>query len=396
MIKQFRHIIRVVFILIILSSHVTLVAAGQDRALKNLYYSNTSGEKGVTTYYYNRKGENFRCTWVLDDASRSSMNYHEFDSTGNLIRKYREFTDKITSETRYEYKGNRLVSETYKRSDGKKGSAVYQYDIKGRKIKAECNNRDGWFTGIIEYQYQDSDKPVRAEIKKGGRPIGSILYNYENGYLRKEVWNMGQWKQQFLYEYEKPAGKRGGITWATPYIKSKPGQLIAGEEYSFNGETGGPSTYKYRNGLLHKKFFERSDKMKTETEYFYDRDRVLLESKRKYSDGKTAKFFYIYNKKRQLTHRYFLRSDGLRGQERYFYISGELTSAKLENFDSWLSGTITFTPGPNGMPAKGKFISREFTANLIFTYNQNNNLTVLRWNFSVGKYQEYKFTYKQQ
>ena len=71
--------------------------------LIKLHYENSNGEKGITIYEYDTDGIAQTATWKLLDGSRYSRNYHTYDHSGNLVRKYREFSDGLTSNTIYEY-----------------------------------------------------------------------------------------------------------------------------------------------------------------------------------------------------------------------------------------------------------------------------------------------------
>ncbi len=46
-----------------------------------LYYENSTGEVAITTYYYDIHGLNYLAHWQLEDSSRSSVNFYEYDST---------------------------------------------------------------------------------------------------------------------------------------------------------------------------------------------------------------------------------------------------------------------------------------------------------------------------
>lgn len=49
---------------------------GNEYRMHKLYYENSQGEKGISSFYYNSKGENYMAHWQLEDSSRSSLNYH--------------------------------------------------------------------------------------------------------------------------------------------------------------------------------------------------------------------------------------------------------------------------------------------------------------------------------
>jgi len=173
--------------------------------LIKLHYENLSGEKGLTTFFYNEKGVMNQAHWELLDRSRSSENYYTYDDEGNLIKKYREFSDSITSTQLYKYDDDRkLISEHFNRSDGVTGTTDYEYDKYDKLIKAICNGLAGWFYGVIAYEYDADDIKCKGIIEKDEERIGIIYYEYdEAGNLIKEYWEFpGSWSQTFMYEYE--------------------------------------------------------------------------------------------------------------------------------------------------------------------------------------------------
>lgn len=174
--------------------------------LIKLHYENLSGEKGLTTFFYNEDGVMHQAHWEILDGSRSSENYYTYDEKGNLIKKYRKFSDGITSTQLYEYdeKGN-LISEHFNRSDGVTGTTNYEYDKYEKLVKANCNGLAGWFYGVITYEYDANEIKRKGIIKRDGKHIGAIYFEYDmEGNLIKEYWEFpDSWSQTFMYEYEK-------------------------------------------------------------------------------------------------------------------------------------------------------------------------------------------------
>jgi hypothetical protein len=174
--------------------------------LIKLHYENLSGEKGLTTFFYNEKGIMHEAHWELLDGSRSSDNYYTYNEEENLIMKYRKFSDGITSTQIYEYDENgNLISEHFNRSDGITGTTDYKYDKYGKLVKANCNGLAGWFYGVITYEYDDKNLKNKGAISKDGKLIGNIYYEYDDeGNLLKEHWVfIESWSQTFIYEYEE-------------------------------------------------------------------------------------------------------------------------------------------------------------------------------------------------
>ena len=117
-----------------------------------LYYENSTGEVGITTYFYDISGKNYLAQWQLEDSSRSSVNHYEFDSLGNQTRKYREFSDGITSDQHFSYDAEGLLTrQDFSRSDGMTGETTYEYNDQNVCITASCKGFNGWFHGDLKY-----------------------------------------------------------------------------------------------------------------------------------------------------------------------------------------------------------------------------------------------------
>jgi hypothetical protein len=376
--------------------------SGKYRLLR-LHYTNTTGERGVTTFEYNQKGQMVKALWQLLDGSRNSLNFYTYDKKGNLVKKYREFSDAKTSTQLFEYDGNgNLIFEDFKRSDGVKGRTRYDYDKNGKRVQADCKSLDGWFSGVIKYQYDKNGRKTRADIEKDGKKSGIINYTYgENGNLVKEYWDFpGKWSQTFLYEYEPvPETNRKPYTSSNIFIDTTSGYKVVKEDYNYSNQSGGPSFYQYDDGgKLLRKIFKRSDGLKTETDFFYDADNKLTKSLRRYSNGKSGIFTYEYNEDRKLIRRTFKRTDGLTASETYEYdSSGKPVKAIWDKFDTWLTGTITFDYDRSGYLSRGHFKGngeKKFDAEIFFTYDKNKNLTMIHWDFSFKGTQTYTFGYE--
>lgn len=376
--------------------------SGRYRLLR-LHYKNSSGERGVTTFEYNQKGQLYKALWQLLDGSRNSLNFYTYDKKGNLVKKYREFSDTKTSTQVYEYDGNgNLVFEDFKRSDGVKGVTSYDYDKNGKLVQADCKGLNGWFFGVIRYHYDKNGKKTGADIERKEKKIGTISYSYgENGNLVEEYWDFqGKWSQTFTYEYEQlPVTNRKPYTSSNVFINTNSDYKVVKEDYNYSNQSGGPSVYQYDDGgKLVRKIFERSDGFKTVTDYFYDADHKLIKSLRRYANGKSGIFTYVYNEDRKLIHRTFKHIDGSSASEIYEYdSSGKLIKAVWDKFDTWLTGTITFDYDKTGYLSKGHFKGngeKKFDAEISFTFDKNKNLTMIHWDFSFKGTQTYTFEYE--
>jgi hypothetical protein len=363
-----------------------------------LSYENATGERAVTRYFYDRMGLNYKAHWQLEDSSRSSVNYYEHDTLGNQIRKYREFSDSLTSDQHFFFDdAGRLTGEDFFRSDGVEGRADYDYDSQGRCIRARCRGLNGWFHGELHFRYDPGGIKRAAGIYREGDSIGFIEYQYDDyGNLTREHWDFnGQWWQSFAYEYQMEAGRT--YTSSSVFISESKWFRVKEEYYTYNDETGGPSYYLYDgDGKLAEKEFVRSDGLSTRTTYQYDSTGLLRSSLREYYDGITAEFHYWYNIDRKLLVRTFERSDGGSGSETYRYDdSGLLEKGEWINFDNWLNGTLSFEYGEKGLIQSGKFAGGDgFDANLRFVYDLNQNLVSISWKFSFGAFQKYEFLYE--
>ncbi len=69
----------------------SIKAVDNEFRLIKLHYENLSGEKGLTTFFYNEKGLMHQAHWELLDGSRSSENYYTYDEEGNLIKNIANF-----------------------------------------------------------------------------------------------------------------------------------------------------------------------------------------------------------------------------------------------------------------------------------------------------------------
>jgi len=229
--------------------------------LIKLHYENSLGEQGVTTFEYNIHGKLYRAVWELLNGSRHSINYYKYDENNRLIRKYREFSDSLTSEEIFQYnKHGQLINEQFSRSDGISGTAKHLVDEHGNPIKSICHKDKGWLDADISYLFNDQGKRLKGFIFQGNDQIGHIDFEYDSAdNLIQETWDFsGKWNQQFRYEYE--AVQCQIFSSSNVFIRPTCDFRLIGENYVFNQETRGPSFYEYNSqGRLIKKEFKRSD-----------------------------------------------------------------------------------------------------------------------------------------
>ncbi len=237
-------IIKYTIILTLLFSANADKSGNEEFRLSKLHYENSSGEKGITIFEYDEYGIMYKAKWELLNGSRHSFNYHTFDENGNMIQKYREFSDGITSNLLYKYdKQDNLISEHFERSDGVTGTTNYIYDETGKLISTDCKGLNGWFFGILTYKYEQNGKKAGATIKQKGNQAETISYGYDNsGNLIKEHWDFsGKWSQTFTYEYEKHENTfLVYYTSSNVFISNTSKYRLVEEKYDYNKSNGGP------------------------------------------------------------------------------------------------------------------------------------------------------------
>lgn len=384
-------------ITLIITFQVQAYAQNSEIRLKKLHYSNSLGEKGVTTFFYSLENKNYRAKWELLDGSKSSINYHLYNEQGKLIRKYKEFSDSTTSSNFYKYDdmGN-LIEDYFERSDKIRGTVWYTYE-NGRKTEAECRGYNGYFWGFIKYIYENNIL-IKGIILKEGKETGSIEYKYDKDQnIISEFWDLGNWNQTFNYEYE-PVGCNTPIsfTYSSPFLKESKPFTIKEEIYIWNNEKEGISYYKYKDqnqAQLVSKIYEYEGK-NTVTTFEYDDAGLLMKSTRIYSDGKKAQFYYLFSQNRKLLRRICFGDYGYFASETYTYDeTGNLSEADWLKFDSWLTGTIKFNY-ENNILKSGFFNGKDgFNSDIIINCDEMNRVYEILWQFSFGKTQTYKFSY---
>ena len=377
-----------------MTPEVTAGSTGGPR-LGKLHYTNSSGEKGESEFFYDAAGRVVSSTWKQLDGARSSRNIYVHDGKGRVTEKWRIFSEGRSSLEEFSWSPEGfLVRETYKRSDGRKGHANYTRAADGRILYVDCHGLSGWFRGGIVYSYDTSGRLSGGELRRQGKKLGEIQFEHDaEGRLNSETWAAGKWTQTFTFEFHRKAEQTA--TWSSPFISEHSASILK-EEYSWCGKAAGPSFYTYNaRGLLVGKRFIRADGLTTETTYTYSPNGLLTRSIRSYSNGKTGTFTYKY-KNRLLVERIFRRSDGVTGRESYTWDhKGRLTGGEWENFDGWITGSLAITPGPDGRPRKAVFKGSDATPDATVTFNHDSrgNLTRIHWEFTDGKTQTYQFLY---
>ena len=375
----------------------TIELSGQFvKDLLVLEYTNNAGENGKSTFIYNGRETPYKTIWELRDGSRWSVNYNTFDSNGNMVSKYREFSDSLRTEQFFTYNSDgRLVYETFSRSDGRKGEVNYIYED-DRLVRADCKGLNGWFFGEITYNYQGL-QPISADLTKDAKAIGKIEYTYDQkGRLWIETWVFDQgFTQTFTYIYRD----KDCIYYRPSNAFLDPGcsYLIKREEYDFCGKTSGPSYYEYdANNRLVEKIYIRKDGLKTVTTYEYLENGLLSASHRVYNSTKKADFSYKYNEHNQLILRSSKLPDGNISEEKFTYDeNGQMIRARYTNMDGWLTGELTFVHDRYDRIIEGYYAGiDDLEASITFNYSPEGLLEDIDWQFSNGYTQSYEFTYE--
>lgn len=358
-------------------------------------YENASGEKATTYFYYDQNGMMNRALWTLDNNERWSKNDYEYDDKGNLCSAFREFSDSLFSYENFYYdkRGNK-IAEYFYRSDGISGMASYTYK-NNRCISAEYNKYKGWLNGTVHYHYKKNIK-THADIILNGEIRCVITYTYdENNNLIKEDWDFGgKWSQTFNYEYKMTNMKT--LYYTSPYFRDLGPYRISKEDYTYNNKVGGPSYYHYgEGGNLEKKVFERSDGVKTTTQFSYEKNGQLKTSLRSYDNGDSGYFSYVYDEHDRLIKREYYKIDSLVAFESHLYdAEGKLIKTYLKNVDGWLTGSIDYEYNRFEKISSGVFHGEDgFDALLTFSYNDLTLLSELHWAFSTGDLQTYHYEY---
>ncbi len=364
--------------------------------IESLSYENSSGAKEKTKFKYDNNGTLYKSLWSMNDSSRCSVNLYEYDSKGNLISAFRDFSDGITSFECFEYDNQgKKLNEHFFRSDNKSGYAEYFYKD-SVLISANLVNHKGWLNGNLRFFYNKSGKKDYAILFNNTDTTCVVTYKYDkHGNMTSENWDFkGRWSQNFEYYYSKINSKIYNYT--SPYLSGNSKAKIIKELYTFNNEKGGPSYYYYNDSdLLEKKVFIRDDGFETNTLYKYDKYGKLLSSEREISEDNKEYFTYLYDENDKLIRRSSYKSNALNSFESYIYnSSGELIKAYYKNMDGWLTGVINFAHDRYGKIISGKFKGENgFDASLFFRYNNEELLQEIEWVFTFGKFQRYTFDY---
>jgi hypothetical protein len=366
--------------------------------LARLVYENSLGEKASTEFYYDADGRISSAWWELTDRSKHSTNTYQYNHLGLLVSVFREFSDNVTSFEAYTYdaKGSR-TAERFCRSDRVRGTAAYFYDPSGRRIRAIFQHHKGWLDGDVVYRYDATGRLHSAAMMSDADTMGRISYAYDaNGNLVKEHWAFTEgWTQTFGYEYVPTACRMWSIP--NPLVTNTCEYRVVKEEYAYNDTLTGPSRYEYApEGSLVRKVFSRSDGVRMVTTYEYDPQRRLIRSVRHGADGMESEFQYEYDRADHLIMRTQTSGGAVVSTEAYQYDGrGRLVRGIMQNVDAWITGLVTFEADARGRLQNGRFKGYgAIAADLTFTYDAQECLREVRWQFSSGVTQRYTFTYE--
>jgi len=371
-----------------------------ESSLLRISYELSDGISSETTVDFDSENRPERAVWSLSDGSRSCLDVLTYDEAGRLMKKQRDFSGGLSVVEEYVYsKDGLLTYEQYTWSDGVIGHTSHEYDRQGRLSRSTCSDRDRWFSGEIVFGYKDGQRSA-AEIYNDTVKVGSVYYEYDHGgRVVREEWYLDEdWHQTVEYEYH-PAAQETPSVYASSnaFIVSDGEYCLSGEIYDYSGEQGGPSYYEYDDhGKLIDKKFVRSDGLTTQTAFLYDSRGWLTRSYRAYADGRRGVFAYEFNDQGLMAERTLRINDGKASKEAYSYDEqGRLISARWDNFDTWLTGDLSFTHDERGLISTAVFKGGNgFDANIVFTHDDLGRLTKIYWELSYGGTQTYQFQYE--
>jgi hypothetical protein len=387
-----------IILIFLLVSFIPGIMLYSQVRIARINYENTSGEKATTIFMYDPQGSLYRASWEMADKSRTSVNYYEHDKSGRVISTYRDFSNGVKSFEFFNYDSlDNKTAEFFYRSDTLSGYATYDYNGK-KLIRAVCKHYKGWLDGEIHYKYDSLNRLKSASVENNKQSLGSITYNYDSaGNLSKEVWFMyGWWTQTFYYYYEPVACTNWALS--NPLIKNTCNQRIISESYSYNYEPGGITKFYYDSkGNLVYDVFKGPDGQSLKTTFEHDEKGKIIFSNQAGSDGHKSVFKYTYDNSDRLILRICWESDSLIGFESYTYDTyGRLIRGYVKNYsDLKLTGYLSFSYDNFDRIEKGLFIGKNgLKADLFFTYDPDNTLKELLWNFYNGKFQKYIYEFK--
>jgi hypothetical protein len=136
--------------------------------------------------------------------------------------------------------------------------------------------------------------------------------------------------------------------------------------------------------------------MRTVTTYEDDPQRRLVRSVRRGADGAESDFQYDYDHAGALIMRTQTSGGAVVSTEAFQYDGhGRLYRRILQNVDGWLSGVVTYESDGRGRLQKGRFKGYgAVAADLTFTYDAQECLREVRWQFASGTTQRYAYIYE--
>ena len=361
-------------------------------------YIVADSDTSITTIDYDLKNRPKVAVWENIDKNESALIRMTYDESGNILEFRCDKSDStvLTIACQNNKNGLPILAE-FKKGEEPAGTVSHKYNSDGELASLLCKNFTGWFNGEIIFS-RENGRIIGAELSNGTEIVGNIVYEYDTqGNMTSEIWQIGEndaMKMNYVYD-QTSADTENCYTSANTFITNNDNWYVVDEDYTWNGEEGGPSLYNYDDeGKLETKEFIRSDGLKTYTYFLYDSQRRLTKSYRMYIDGRRGTFTYKYDENRRLIDRVLWITDGKTGREMYEYnANGHMTAGKWENFDTWLSGNLKLEYD-GGKIAKGFFEGPNYTVDIKFGYDEQDHIGTIRWDFSFEQYQEYTFKYK--
>jgi len=163
-----------------------------------------------------------------------------------------------------------------------------------------------------------------------------------------------------------------------------------------SGELAITTFYYNENELMEKAIWECKDGSRTSNNiYRYNDKDQMISAYREFSDGLTSYENFLYDENDKKIHETFLRSDGVSGTADYIYDKkGRCERVSCNRYKGWISGDIIYKKNKQGPVQEAEIIrNNEVIANIVFEYDENDNLIKDIWTFEGGFTQTFIYKY---
>jgi len=163
-----------------------------------------------------------------------------------------------------------------------------------------------------------------------------------------------------------------------------------------SGEVAITTFYYNKKGLMEKALWKCKDGSRTSNNiYRYNDKDQLISAYREFSDGLTSYENYLYDDNGKKIHETFLRSDGVTGTADYIYDKkGRCEHVSCNRYKGWISGDIIYKKNKKGPVQEAKIVrNNEIIGNIVFEYDEHDNLIKDTWIFEGGFTQTFVYKY---